>query len=245
MTRLSLVLVLALAACTARPPTAPAEWDLSPDLQVRTLAPGIWVHTSWQTYGGVRVPSNGLLMRDGDGLLMIDTAWGEAVTDSLIDWAERELGLGITRAYSTHWHEDRLGGAAVLQRRGIPFYAHPLTVAEARAHDLPAPTPIAALAVGETASFGPVEVLYPGPGHTTDNTMVWVPSARLLVGGCAVKGAEAADLGNTADADVAAWPEAMRTAQAAYPDARWVLPGHGDPGGTELLEHTLALLGAM
>lgn len=234
---------LAPEAAPATPEAARPSWDVTPDLQVSELEPGVWLHVSWHVLdSGVRYPSNGLLVRDGDGLMLIDTAWGEASTAALLDWSERVLGMEVTRAFSTHWHADRLGGAPVLDARGIPFFAHPLTREAAGANDLPLPTAIADLASGEKAAFGPVEVFYPGPGHTVDNTMVWLPRQRLLVGGCAVKDLDTDGLGYTGDADVAAWPQAIARAQAAYPEARTVVPGHGPLGGTALLDHTQALL---
>jgi metallo-beta-lactamase class B len=29
--------------------------------------------------------------------------------------------------------------------------------------------------------------------------------------------------------------------KSSYPDARLIVPGHGDPGGPELIEHTMKL----
>lgn len=241
-------LLLGAGCQTAHAPEATepdrARWDVTPDLQVTEWLPGVWLHTSWQVLAnGSRFSSNGLLVRDGDGLLLIDTAWGEASTEALLAWTEAHLGLSVRRAFSTHWHDDRLGGAPVLERRGIPFFAHPRTRAIAEAENLPLPTPIADLAPGEAVAFGPVEVFYPGPGHSPDNTMVWLSGARLLVGGCAVKAAAAQGLGYTGDADLAAWPAALARAQAQYPEARIVVPGHGAVGDAALLAHTRALLG--
>ncbi|MEL6617149.1 MAG: subclass B1 metallo-beta-lactamase, partial [Bacteroidota bacterium] len=78
--------------------------------------------------------------------------------------------------------------------------------------------------------------------HTADNTMVWVPEHKILVGGCAVKDLDTNGLGYTGDADVEAWPRAIDRAQEAYPEARTVVPGHGPVGDTALLRHTHALL---
>ena len=65
----------------ATPEAARASFEITPDLQIYDLAPGVWRHVSWHVLdSGVRYPSNGLLVLDGDGLLLIDTAWGEAPT---------------------------------------------------------------------------------------------------------------------------------------------------------------------
>ena len=67
-------------------------------------------------------------------------------------------------------------------------------------------------------------------------------AARVLFGGCAVKSADATDLGFVGDADLAHWPDAMRALQKRYASAAIVVPGHGDPGDGALLQHTLDLL---
>lgn len=240
-----LVFLVTLASCAGpREALGPSErWQVTEDLRVTALRPGVWVHTTWQVLdGGGRFPSNGLLVRDGDGLLLIDTAWGEAPTETLLDWAEATLGLPVTRAVVTHWHDDRMGGAAVLEARAIPFVASPVTQALATEAGLPQPGTLALADIGDTQQLGPVEVFYPGPGHTEDNAVVWLPEQQVLFGGCAVKSSAAAGLGYVADAALDEWPEAIRRVQARYGGADLVVPGHGQPGGPDLLAHTLDLL---
>ena len=235
------------APTAAAPPAAaePGSWQVSPDLQVRELRPGVWLHTSWRPLAdGTRFPSNGLVVRDGDGLLLVDTAWGEPLTAELLGWIDDTLRLPVTRAVATHFHDDRLGGAPLLAERGLRMAAHPLTRGLAEGRGAAAlPDPLAGLeAPGSAVRFGAAEVFYPGPGHARDNVLVWLPESGVLFGGCAVRSAAARDLGNTADADVAAWPGSIRRALARYGTAaRVVVPGHGQPGGPELLEHTVAL----
>jgi metallo-beta-lactamase class B VIM len=224
--------------------TAPAQ-QITPDLTVRQLRPGLWLHTSWQTLPKVgRYPSNGLLIREGDHLVLIDTAWGEASTQALLDWIERELRLPVVRAIVTHAHDDRMGGAPVLVRRHIPFVGHPLTAPLAIAQHWPAPDVLPTLATpGAAVAIGSVEVFFPGAGHTRDNLVVWVPQHHTLFGGCIVKSAHDRTLGNMADADLREWPASLRRLQARYGQALLVVPGHGEPGGPELLQHTLDLCG--
>lgn len=216
---------------------------VSPDLQVRELRPGVWMHTSWRKVDdGTRFPSNGLIVREGDHLLLVDTAWGEPLTEELLGWIDRTLKMPVRAAVVTHFHDDRLGGAAALARRGIPFYGHPLTPGLAAGAKRPAPKTLNRLATaGGVDHVGSLEVFYPGPAHTPDNVVVWVPGARVLAGGCAVRAADSPALGNLADADVKAWPASIRRVLDRYGAAERVIPGHGDPGGRELLEHTLEL----
>jgi metallo-beta-lactamase class B VIM len=204
----------------------------------------VWIHTSWNLYKDTRVPSNGLIVEDGDGLLLVDTAWGEPNTRELLAWVDATLKRPLRRAVVTHFHDDKLGGGALLAARGTPFFAHPLTRSVAIEKKLAVPEALATIAeAGSAVEVGPVEVFYPGAAHTRDNTFVWVPSARVLFGGCAVRPGDAKDMGNVADADVQAWPESIRRVQARYgAKASVVVPSHGDPAGPELLKHTLELL---
>ncbi|MFW6078377.1 MAG: hypothetical protein ACODAE_02070, partial [Gemmatimonadota bacterium] len=113
--------LLGASACGAGPGDAPAAGSaaggaadarrmtigepvaVESDLEVTRLAPGVWLHTSWYTYpGGARVPSNGLLVRAGAGLLLIDTAWGEHPTERLLEWIDESVDVPVTRAVITH-----------------------------------------------------------------------------------------------------------------------------------------------
>jgi glyoxylase-like metal-dependent hydrolase (beta-lactamase superfamily II) len=40
------------------------------------------------------------------------------------------------------------------------------------------------------------------------------------------------------------WPASLARLKARFPDARLIVPGHGDPGGWELVDNTLRLLAA-
>ncbi len=53
---------------------------------------------------------------------------------------------------------------------------------------------------------------------------------------------KAETLGNIKEADLVSWPMAIRTLQARYSQADLIIPGHGTPGGQELLAHTLSML---
>ncbi|MBU4404663.1 MAG: hypothetical protein L6428_10360 [Candidatus Aminicenantes bacterium] len=82
----------------------------------------------------------------------------------------------------------------------------------------------------------------PGPGHTVDNIVTWIAAEKVLFGGCLVKAGTAKTLGFTAEADLAAWPATLARLKARFPEASLLVPGHGDPGGWELVENTLKLI---
>lgn len=244
-----LVGVTAISVSSAAVQTTNAAADaptigIPADVEIREVRSGVWVHTSYYTYpGGTRYPANGLIVREGNGLLLIDTAWGELLTRTLLNQIEAKIKLPVRRAVVSHAHGDRIAGADVLEARGIEVYALPLTQQRAVGEGMPVPDhTLAGLdTLGASVQFGPVELFYPGPGHAPDNLMVWVPSQRVLFGGCAVRAAASDSLGGIADANMTAWPEAIRQARARYAKAKVVIPGHGEVGGPELLDHTLAL----
>ncbi len=222
------------------------RWQISDDLSVEQIHPDVWMHTSRRVLSsGAVFPSNGLLVRSGDGLVLVDTAWGEPLTAQLLDWIEGELKMPVHAAVATHFHADSAGGARALAEREIAFFAHPLTRTlmgpehEQSPEALPEPLPLRA--VGDRVRVGAVEVFFPGAGHSLDNVAAWVPNARVLFGSCAVRSPAFSGKGNTADGDLDGWPLAIARLQKHYPQADIVVPGHGRAGGTELLAHTRAL----
>jgi metallo-beta-lactamase class B len=245
-------LIPALAILAAPPAASAAEGvpreddeAAAPHIEIHELRPGVWIHVSYYEYpGGNRFPSNGLIVRDGDGLILVDTAWGELSTLALLGSIEDGIGLPVRRAVLTHSHYDRLAGADVLEARGVEVLAHPLTQQQAAGQGMPMPdeTLTGLDEPGADVTLGAVEVFYPGPGHAPDNLMVWLPSERVLFGGCAVRALSSASLGAIADADVEQWAQAIRRSLQRYAEAAVVVPGHGETGDRSLLDHTVRLL---
>lgn len=216
--------------------------ETTAELKLRELAPGVWLHTTVREFPAGSVPSNGLVVADGDSLLLVDSAWGDRETEVLVERIERELRRPIRLMLVTHHHEDRLSGTRYLHARGIPVVAHALTRSLVT-KDVRPPAALSALAsVGDVVPVGPVEVFYPGPGHTLDNVVVWIPSAGVLFGGCLIRPLGSSSLGNVADADLDGWPEAVARTRERYANARVVVSGHGPPAGRAALEHTAVLL---
>ena len=92
---------------------APAEHQLAGDLTVRHLTEGVYLHTSWRTFeGGVRFPSHGLIVVSEGQALLVDTAWGDTLTNILLQWISTALDVSVERAVLTHAHDD-FGGAEV------------------------------------------------------------------------------------------------------------------------------------
>lgn len=210
---------------------------------VAQIGPGLWVHTTvGKLDDGSPYLANGALVEDGNTSVLIDAGWNPQQADALADWAATTLKHPVTKAYVTHFHSDRLGGADALERRHIPVYATAATIELARTTHKPAipdhsfAAPSTPLAIAKDAL-----ILFPGGGHTRDNVVVYFPKERVLFGGCFIKDSKATALGNIADADLAAWPASVDRTEAAFPQAATVIPGHG-PMDPHALTHTRDLL---
>lgn len=232
--------LLAVLLLAATPATS-----TEPGVELRALADGVWLHTSYYRYpGGTRFPSNGLIVRHADGLILIDTAWGELKTQQLLAAIAAEIALPVTRAIVTHAHGDRTAGIDVLEAGGVEVFAHPLTRRLTLEFGLPVPdrTLDDLAKPGSAVEMDGLQVYYPGPAHAPDNVIVWLPEKGILFGGCLVRAAGSNSPGNTAHADLEGWVAALDLLQRRYPDAGIVVPGHGEPAGTELIRHTRKLV---
>jgi metallo-beta-lactamase class B VIM len=217
------------------------------DVEVRTLVDGVWLHTSYRTLeDGTRFPSHGLIVREGETLTLIDTAWGEKETGLLLDAIAVQVGLPVTRAVVTHFHGDRAEGSDVLEAEGVEVWAHPMTHELSIERGNPVPDLVfdGLDEPGDAIAFGGLEIFYPGPAHSRDNIMVWLPESSLLFGGCAIRGAADQELGNVRDGDVSHWGTAMALTQARYGGAEIVVSSHAEPGGAELIAHTAEVVKA-
>ncbi len=232
-------------AATSLAQNADDTYDLSEDIQIHKLFDGVYIHTSWQEHPGWgRVRSNGLIFSSGGEVFLVDTAWNDAQTEQILGWIRETLGSVPRRAVVTHGHNDRMGGIGALGRAGVTTYALPLTAEKAAPQGWRLPDSLLAAEQRFTIGDQCVEVFFPGPGHTDDNLVVWLPKDRVLFGGCLVKDASATTLGNTAEANLPEWPAAIRRLIDRYRDAVLVVPSHGPVGDRNLLNHTLHLLEA-
>jgi glyoxylase-like metal-dependent hydrolase (beta-lactamase superfamily II) len=223
---------------------SPPRQTIREDLVVERLAEGVWLHTSWHELEGFgRVPANGLVVVSDGEAALVDTPWTNDQTARLAAWAEERLGARLTTAVPTHSHVDCMGGLAAAHDRGARSWAHEQTVGFARRDGLPVPQE--SFEGGHDLQVGSrrLELRYVGPGHTADNIVVWIPDVKVLFGGDIVRSV-GASLGYTKEADLGAWPSSIETLAREYEGAALIVPGHGRPGGAELLAHTRELLAA-
>ncbi len=239
------------------------RFDISEDMHARQIQDGVFVVTHAFPW-----PANSMIVEmENSSLVLVDTPYTPEATRDLLDWAKAQLGEREIVAINTGFHCDNLGGNSYLVEQGIPVYGADLTAQliedrgvdmraltlswlQAPRHEryynahesLPyvAPTHQFELSDGLVLEFGAetARVYYPGPSHAPDNVVVYFPARKILFGGCMIIGWD--EVGNTADADLEAWPDSVR--DLARLDFDVLVPGHGDRLDPGLLEHTVDLL---
>ena len=215
---------------------------LADNVTVIRLAEGVWLHTTYFDISGLRnVPANGLIVIDGKHAMMIDLPWTDEQTGLLFDWVAKEHGAVVERVVPTHSHIDCAGGLAEAHRRGADSFALEKTAEILKRTNKPVPmnwfTERMSLSCGDTY----VELAFLGGGHTVDNIVAWIPSRKILFGGCLVKSLNARNLGNIKEADLVSYPATLKKVKERYSEAKIVVPGHGRPGWIELIDHTIEL----
>jgi metallo-beta-lactamase class B len=205
--------------------------QIAPGVYVKQLAPDVWVDTFIGKAEGAPYPANGLLLVSGDLSVLVDPGWAPEQTKALLAFAKERLGRPVKKAVITHWHEDRAAGIAVLRAEEIETIALDLTAEALAKKSRPVPEHLftrAQLPYSDPMGF---EIFYPGPGHTADNIVVYLPKQKILDGGCFLKSANVTGLGNLEDADLVAWPKSLQNLAERYPEAKVVIPGHGPIAG--------------
>lgn len=213
----------------------------SEDLKIQQLTKNTFVHVSYIPIPKLGpFPCNGLVYRNGKEAVIFDTPMKGKAASALIKWVQEELKCEIKAIVINHFHIDCLGQLELFHEAGIPSYANQRTIELAPRDGLPIPQNgfegELKLKLGNQTIIN----TYPGPGHTEDNIISYIPSEQVIFGGCLIKSVGAGK-GNLADADVAAWSNTVAGIKQQYPDVQHIIPGHGKVGGIELLDFTMEL----
>ncbi|KAA5545054.1 subclass B1 metallo-beta-lactamase [Adhaeribacter rhizoryzae] len=238
-----LIISLILFACNGTKQTPDAQNYQSEILTIQQVSDHVYQHTSYlvtESFG--KVTCNGMIVFSKNEAIIFDTPTDNNAAAELISWVEDTLHGKVKAIIATHFHADCLGGLEAFHKRKIPSYANNLTIQLAGLNNLVVPqngfNNLLQLEVVDKK----VLAQFWGEGHTKDNVIGYFPEEEVLFGGCLIK-EMGAEKGNLADANVQAWPKPITKLKDQYPDARIVIPGHGKPGGTELLDYTIKLFG--
>jgi metallo-beta-lactamase class B len=239
---LSLICLIYTGISTASGQSDDAEIRLSDDVTVRRLAKGVWLHTTYFDISGLRnVPANGLIVIDNKHAMMIDLPWTDEQVGVLFDWLAKQHNAVVEKVIPTHSHIDCTGGLAEAHRRGADSFALEKTAEILKQTSKPVPNNWFTERMFLGCGAARVELAFLGGGHTIDNIVAWIPERKILFGGCLVKALNAANLGNTEDADLVSYPTTLENVKERYSNSKIVVPGHGRPGGIELIDHTIQL----
>jgi metallo-beta-lactamase class B len=193
-----------------------------------------------------RFTCNGLIYINGNEALICDTPPTVEQSKELLSWLKKNHpDVSIKAVVVNHFHVDCLGGLSEFHKAGIKSYSHKLTSELLKVNKDTFDVPQIPFSSKLELPIGNKKIInhYLGEGHTKDNIVTWIPSENVLFGGCLVKAMDSGK-GNLAHANVKEWSNTVARVKAEFPLAKIVVPGHGNNGGTELLDYTVKLFDA-
>ncbi len=213
----------------------------SENIRVEQLTTNTFRHISFlSTEDFGKVSCNGMIVIDKNEALIFDTPANDRDSRELIGWVEETLKCKVVGIVVTHFHNDCLGGLAGFHERNIPSYASFKTIELAKSNGVQVPHH--AIDKYSEIEIGSKKVIneFLGEGHTRDNIVSYFPDDQVLFGGCLIKSLGAGK-GFLGDANIYAWSNTVRAVKSRYSDVKVVIPGHGQPGNSDLLDYTIEL----
>jgi glyoxylase-like metal-dependent hydrolase (beta-lactamase superfamily II) len=216
--------------------------------EVHLVTQGVWFREGDMDQGHC----NQIIIEMKDYLIVVDANYPSGARLTL-QTAKRISDKPVKYVFDTHHHGDHLYGNGIWTQAGAITLAYAGVNDELNRYE-PARWQAAARSradVGELNRPAPeppkqtfdkspfvlkdatreVRFYHFGWAHTRGDGWVYLPKEKILCTGDAVVNGPH---NNTADANLANWPNVIRTAQRL--DVTYVLPGHGSAGGKELLE---------
>ena len=217
--------------------------------QVKLIVPGVWFREGDLEGQG---HCNNVIIEMKDYLIVVDANYPSGARLAL-QTAKRISDKPVKYVFDTHHHGDHLYGNPVWTQAGATTLAYIGVVDELKRYE-PARWQAAAKKrsdVGELKLSAPepprqtfdkspfvlkdstreVRFYFYGWAHTRGDGFVYLPKEKVLCTGDAVVNGP---YNNTSDANIGNWPSVVRSAQRL--EVQYVLPGHGESGGKELLE---------
>jgi glyoxylase-like metal-dependent hydrolase (beta-lactamase superfamily II) len=210
--------------------------------------PGGLVHTFQQRSVGLRA-----------NVFWFETPAGAVVVDTPLTITDAKSLRGTTgrpyRIYVTSAKPERFGGLAILRAPDVPAYTTPAVATEIQnyggrrltpyrktegddvASRVEPPSPAVEERTHDMVGEVEVELLPLGPAESEASLALFLPKTGELITGDVVAGGQHLDL--TWGRSVV-WQDRINELKALEP--KLVYPGHGSPGGPELLDQTLAYL---
>lgn len=214
----------------------------SDNLQIVEINSQVFVHVSYlQTNDFGKVACNGMIYISKSEAIVFDTPTDEKASLELINWIQKEKRKRIKAVVVTHFHEDCLGGIAAFHNLGVQSISNNRTIEILKSNEQ-SQLPTIGFDDEKQVDIGgqTVYLSFFGEGHTRDNIVGYIPSEKALFGGCLIKSVNATK-GFLGDANTSAWSATVQRIKDQFPEVSIVVPGHGNPGGAELLAYTIRL----
>jgi len=216
---------------------------INEDIVLIEISEGFYMHQTFDsTAEHGRFASNGMLVIKNGKALLIDTPVTNETTSKMVTYLKDSMGVQTVLFIGGHSHIDCIGGMQYLKNIGVKTILNERTESKCKELNLPLPDTTFDKYYFFKFEEIPVECRFVGGGHTVDNIVVYFPDQKILFGGCLVKSVPSNNLGNLNDAVVGEWKETIQRIIGLYPSIRYIIPGHGDLGGNNLLYHTIDLV---
>lgn len=216
---------------------------INADLYLLKLTEHTFIHVSYHTdstYG--KFTSNGMIVLDEGNAAVFDTPMDDHLSKLLFDYIKDSLKANIQFFIPNHWHGDCTAGMHLLDSSKTTFISSQKTLLISQKKGIPT----ALISFKENYSFTvgeiKIECAYLGEAHSSDNIVAYLPSEKILFGGCMIKTLQSNSKGNLSDANLKEWPKTVKKVKKKYKKAEIVIPGHGQHGNRKLFDHTIKLI---
>jgi glyoxylase-like metal-dependent hydrolase (beta-lactamase superfamily II) len=249
----------------------PAVRDLPHDQGFVEIADRVWVaRHSW-------FDVNVSVVAGARGLLVVDTHASERAARSVVEDLRRSVGGEVVAVMNTHEHFDHSFGNGAFRSAypGVPLIAHEEAAARTTAAGerikglyaaqfeagepddphrdeveeteiVPADTTFSSVLLVDLGDRA-VELVHPGPGHTSGDVVARVEDADVLFAGDLVE--ESAERGGVpgygADSHPMSWPLTLDLVLSLVGNDTVVVPGHGNPVDRAFVEEQRSAIGVV
>ena len=232
-----------IQACTV---TAFAETKPTVELQKLTDRIYVVVDTFY-------TPENSAVYVGENEVTVLSATWTPETAKLLGEKVKQLTKKPIKYVVDTHFHLDRTGGNPYFKSIGAKIIASKMTSelmqkgwderVKSAQTDYPGYPVIPLVKPDITFEHkyelegGKIQVLYLGPSHTADGTVVYFPDEQILFGDCVLK----EKLGNLNDANVEEYPRTLEKIKKLK--IKKIIAGHWTPvHGPELIDQMLEQL---
>ncbi|MDR7559945.1 MAG: MBL fold metallo-hydrolase [Armatimonadota bacterium] len=220
------------------------------DLQETEVRPSVVVYTAGGDGMATAYGANAVALIGADAVLVVDPLISPALGRQIAEAVRERTAAPVRFVAFTHHHTDHTWGAAAFPGAAVLAHRacrermaeeHPALLSSRRADPTLAPlfadaSPVLPQVVydeGLVVHLGglEVELWHPGWGHTPGDTFLFLPDERVAICGDLVFAGYHV---NYEHASLPGLRQGLRALAAL--DADVFIPGHGAPGGAELLD---------